>query len=369
LAVDERSDQVSSVTPSSLPHTDDSSLKHLLDSDRAAHRSGRRRILIVTVLILIFLAWFIPFIPALYFGSISVKRLDAKGKVTDSEVGPATQQWVPIKKVSRHVINAIIVAEDSKFYQHHGFDFEAIAKAIDLNRKRGRYVRGASTISQQVVKMAFLSREKTLIRKFREAAGTVVLELLMPKDKILEWYINLCEFGGGIYGVKPAGRFYFKTRPELLTIEQAVHLAVVIPSPNKWSKGLRAGALTPFGHRRFARIVNNLYLGGYINELQKNMALARGNFGNPIAGYGPLDDDEDCRGDKECEEGAADTSIPNEVPAVVDEKPDVASSQENKIQEETKITTTPENAATSVQDEKQPAVVHPEDSENQTEEP
>ncbi len=252
----------------------------------------------------VLLVWFVPFVPALYFDSITVARLDGKGKPISTEVGPGTKQWVAIEKVSRHVVNAVVVAEDGKFYQHNGFDFEAIEKAIEINKKRGRYVRGASTISQQVIKMVFLSREKTIVRKLREATGTVLMELLLPKDKILEWYINLCEFGGGIYGVKSAGQYYFKTRPELLTIEQAAHLAVVIPSPNKWSKGLRSKSLTPFGGRRFAHIVNNLFLGGYITDVQKSTALARGNFGNPIAGYGGGDVD-DCRGDRECEEGAS----------------------------------------------------------------
>lgn len=329
MAADERSPQSLSDSLSASTQTDDSSLKHLLEAEKAAHGRSRRRLLLFSLICLLFFGWFVPFIPALYLGSITVKRLDAKGKLIDSEVGPSSQQWVPINKVSRHVINAVIVAEDSKFYHHHGFDFEAIGKAIQLNRKRGKYVRGASTISQQVVKMAFLSREKTIIRKLREAAGTVILELLLPKDKILEWYINLCEFGGGIYGVKSAGRFYFKTRPELLTIEQAVHLAVVIPSPNKWSKGLRAGALTPFGQRRFARIVNNLYLAGYINEIQKNTALARGNFGNPIAGYGGLDDEEDCKGDKECEEGAAETQVQPDGSRPSNDQPDVTASSSN----------------------------------------
>lgn len=302
---------------------DKASLKSFLDADASAHGVRKKRWIIIGVLGLVFLGWFIPFIPALYFSSISVRRLDAKGKPIDVDVGPATKNWIPIDKVSRHVVNAVVVAEDSKFYQHHGFDFQAIAKAIELNRKKGRYVRGGSTISQQVVKMAFLSREKTIIRKVREAFGTLIMEATMSKDRILEWYINLCEFGGGIYGVKPAGKYYFKTRPELLTIEQAVHLAVVIPSPNKWSKGLRANSLTPFGQRRFGRIVTNMYLSGYITEVQKNTALARGNFGNPIAGYVvSKDDDDDCRGDRECEELASDLggARPNvAVPEVKDE--------------------------------------------------
>lgn len=283
-------------------------LSGLLIKDREAHRFWNRKNALIVLLFFGALFWFVPFVPALYFNTITVTRLDAKGKPIDVEVGPGTKQWIAIEKVSRHIVNAVIVAEDGKFYEHNGFDFEAIQKAIELNRKKGRYVRGASTISQQVIKMSFLSREKTIIRKVREAMGTVLMELIMPKDKIIEWYINLCEFGGGIYGVKPAGMYYFKTRPELLTIEQAVNLAVVIPSPNKWSKGLRAKSLTPFGERRFARIVKNMFLAGYITEVQKNTALARGNFGNPIAGFGGGDeDDDDCRGDKECEESGADS--------------------------------------------------------------
>ena len=278
-------------------------LSGLLRLDKASLAHRRRRLTVVFVILMGLVLWFVPFVPALYFSTISVTRLDAKGKVINVDVGPGTKQWISVKHVSRHVVNAVVAAEDGKFYSHHGFDFEAIQKAIDLNRKKGRYVRGASTISQQVVKMAFLSREKTIVRKLREAAGTVMMELLLPKDKIIEWYINLCEFGGGVYGVKPAGMYYFKTRPELLTIEQAVHLAVVIPSPNKWSKGLRSKSLTPFGQRRFARIVSNLFMAGYITQVQKDTALARGNFGNPIAGYGAGDDDgDDCRGDRECDE-------------------------------------------------------------------
>ena len=285
-----------------------SDLSRLLPPDRKARVYSRRRNIIAALLFLFFVLWFVPFIPALFFSTITVTRLDAKGKPIDVQVGPGTKQWISVNKVSRHIVHAVVVSEDGKFYEHHGFDFDAIAKAIELNRKKGRYVRGASTISQQVVKIAFLSREKTIIRKLREAAGTVILELFLSKDKILEWYINLCEFGGGIYGVKSAGAYYFKTRPELLTIEQAVNLAVVIPSPNKWSKGLRSKSLTPFGQRRFARIVNNLFLAGYITEVQKSTALARGNFGNPIAGFGVInDDDDDCHGDKECEDGGADT--------------------------------------------------------------
>ena len=344
-----------SITPKTSREPDED-LNDLYDAERSAGRWYRRRRYWVLLAVVIFLIWFVPFVPALFFSTITVTRLDARGYPIDVDVGPGTKQWVDIEKVSRHLVNAVIVAEDAKFYRHHGFDFQAIAKAIELNRKKGRYVRGASTISQQVVKIAFLSREKTIVRKIREAMGTLLLEVLMSKDKILEWYINLCEFGGGIYGVKSAGAYYFKTRPELLTIEQAVNLAVVIPSPNKWSKGLRAKSLTQFGQKRFARIVNNLHLANYITEVQRETALNRGNFGYPITGYGVLSgDDDDCGGDKECEDGAADTRDSSQAPAAVPQvSPDLGTSAPqvgDELELATPPTETPTDAVAQPQDD------------------
>jgi monofunctional glycosyltransferase len=261
----------------------------------------------------LFFLWFVPWIPMLYLGQIEVMRLDAKGKPISSYVGPATKQWASIDRVSKHLIHAIVVAEDGKFYSHFGFDFEALRKAYALNKKSGRFVRGGSTISQQVVKMAFLTREKTYTRKMREALGTILLEMLFSKDRILEWYINLTEFGGGIYGVKQAGQYYFQTRPDLLTTEQAIHLALVVPSPNKWSKGLRAKSLTPFGHRRFARIANNLSKAGFLSAAERDAVLLKGNFGLPIAGYQTVPahnatDDDDCAGDQDCKDDGPSSS-------------------------------------------------------------
>jgi monofunctional biosynthetic peptidoglycan transglycosylase len=236
------------------------------------------------VLIALFM-WFIPWAPILMMDTIEVERLDAKGNTIVVEVGRGTKNWTPIERISKHLIHAVISAEDAKFYDHYGFDFVAIKHAYELNKKKGRFVRGGSTISQQVVKMAFLTREKTYIRKIREAFGTAFMELILPKERILEWYLNLTEFGGGIYGVKQAGSFYFKTKPELLTTEQSIHLAVVIPSPNKWSKGLRQRNLTPFGQKRFARIAMLLRKSGYIGENQVQLLLSQGNFGRPLAGF------------------------------------------------------------------------------------
>lgn len=236
------------------------------------------------VAFLLLVLWFIPPVWKLKSTSVEVTRYLKKGTV-NVLVGPKEKDWTPIRTVSRHVLNAIVVAEDGRFYQHHGLDFEEISNAIALNLKKGRYVRGGSTISQQVVKTAFLSREKSLVRKAREAVGTVLMEKLLTKDEILEWYINLVEFGDGVYGISAAARHYFGTKAELLTIEQGANLALVLPSPNAWSVGLRRKKLTPFGHRRYAHIINNMRMGGYITETLWLHALATGDFGQPVQAY------------------------------------------------------------------------------------
>ena len=249
--------------------------------------SGRRRkqTYVIFTLIFIAIAWFVPWVPLLKFSTVTVTQYENKRGEVKKTVGPGEPGWIKIKGVSRHVLNAIIVAEDSRFRSHFGLDFYEIQKSYELNRKKKRFARGGSTITQQVVKMAFLTREKSIVRKAREAVGALFLEAIMSKDEILEWYINMTEFGDGIYGIKAAAQHYFKTKPELLTIEQGVHLALVIPSPNAWSAGLRRRNLTNFGERRFAAIVTNMRRQGFITESLWNTALARGNFGQPLASY------------------------------------------------------------------------------------
>lgn len=258
-----------------------------IELDFSTVRRRRRRTIrfLTAAFILLAVVWFVPPVYKLLGGSVTVTRWDRKLGETQAEVGPGHPGWIKASAISRHVLHAFVAAEDGKFYYHSGFDVQEIARSIQTNIKKKRYARGASTISQQVVKMAFLSREKSLLRKAREAVGTVLMEALLPKDKILEWYINLAEFGDGVYGIREGCHHYFKTKPEQLTIEQSVHLALVLPSPNSWSRGLRNRSLTPFGHKRFASILNNMKLSGYITKSQWQTALSRGDFGRPINGY------------------------------------------------------------------------------------
>lgn len=232
-----------------------------------------------------FIFWFIPFIPALYLPSITVDQPSKKRAENNVAVGPETKDWVPFAKISPHLRLAVVVSEDARFFEHFGLDLVEIWHSVEKNLKHQRFARGASTISQQVVKMAFLSREKSLIRKIREAAGALLLEALFSKNDILTWYLNLAEFGDGIYGVRKAAQHYFKTQPQSLSIQQSIHLALVLPSPQKWSSGLNRRQLTAFGHRRFAKILQQMYLNGYISRSQRNSVLGSGNFGSPISVY------------------------------------------------------------------------------------
>ena len=157
--------------------------------------------------------------------------------------------------------------------------------SLRTNLEKGRIVRGGSTITQQVVKVAFLSRQKSIIRKAREALGALLLEQLLDKERILEWYINLVEFGGGVYGIAEAAHQYFDTEPRLLTIQQGVNLALVLPGPNTWSRGLQDRRLTAFGQKRYATIVNQMYQNGYITKTLRKTALATGDFGEPVEAW------------------------------------------------------------------------------------
>ena len=141
-------------------------------------------------------------------------------------------QWVPWGSISPHLAIAVVAAEDQKFPVHHGFDFESIAKALDETRGRRR---GASTISQQVAKNLFLWPGRSYIRKGLEAYFTLLIETCWPKRRILEIYLNVAEFGPGVFGTGAASRHYFAKPAERLSLWDASLLAAVLPSPKKMS--------------------------------------------------------------------------------------------------------------------------------------
>ncbi len=142
-------------------------------------------------------------------------------------------QWTDWNRISKNARLAMIAAEDQRFADHDGFDFEAIEKAREHNRGRGR-LRGASTISQQVAKNLFLWPGRSWFRKGMEAGYTVLIEMLWPKRRVLEVYLNLAEFGDGVYGVGAASRRFFDKTPARLTRKESALLAAVLPNPKRF---------------------------------------------------------------------------------------------------------------------------------------
>ncbi len=144
------------------------------------------------------------------------------------------QRWMPLSSIPKHVRRAIVIAEDGSFYGHHGIDMHEIWESVKVNMKHKKIVRGGSTITQQVAKNLYLSTSKTPMRKFKELIITFVLESQLTKGRILEIYLNIIEWGKGVFGIEAAARQYFGTSAKWLTREQAARLAAVIPSPLRY---------------------------------------------------------------------------------------------------------------------------------------
>ncbi|MBU1424751.1 MAG: monofunctional biosynthetic peptidoglycan transglycosylase [Gammaproteobacteria bacterium] len=145
-------------------------------------------------------------------------------------------KWVDYNKISGNLKRALIVAEDAKFVDHEGFDWEGISSAYEKNLKKGKIVAGGSTISQQLAKNLFLSTKRTPWRKAEEAVITLMLEAVMDKRRIFEIYLNIIEWGNGIFGAEAAARHYFGVSAGQLSPEQAAKLAAMVPNPRYYDR-------------------------------------------------------------------------------------------------------------------------------------
>jgi monofunctional biosynthetic peptidoglycan transglycosylase len=159
-------------------------------------------------------------------------------------------QWRPIERISPHLVESVIAAEDSGFCGHNGFDFDAMQKAAEANARHPGKMRGGSTISQQTAKNVFLWPGRDYLRKGLEAGYTVLIETLWGKRRIMEMYLNSIEWGPGVYGAEAASQAYFHVAAERLSPDQAARLAAILPSPLKW-KAVRPGRYVA---RRSAKI-------------------------------------------------------------------------------------------------------------------
>ena len=145
-------------------------------------------------------------------------------------------RWVPYARISVQLKRAMIAAEDAKFVAHGGFDWDGMEKAHEKNRQKGHVVAGGSTITQQLAKNLFLSPAKSYWRKAEEAVITVLLEAILPKQRIFELYLNVIEWGNGVFGAEAAAQRYFGVTAAQLSAEQAARLAAMTPSPRKFER-------------------------------------------------------------------------------------------------------------------------------------
>lgn len=162
-----------------------------------------------------------------------------------------TQKWVKLRNISPYLIKAVLISEDDKFWKHDGFDAEALESAFEKNLKAGKFGFGGSTVSQQLSKNLYLSPSKNPIRKIKEAIITYRIEKSLSKKRIIEIYLNIAEWGDGIFGIEAASRHYFQKSAKSLTAMEAAKLASVLPNPILYS---------PIGNQKFVvRKSNRLF--------------------------------------------------------------------------------------------------------------
>lgn len=209
-------------------------------------------VLLYQLWILMHITWWIKFNP--HSSAFMQDRLAIiQDEKPDAEL---RYKWVDYSKISKNLKRAVIASEDAKFLEHEGFDWEGIQKAYEKNLKKGKIVAGGSTISQQLAKNLFLSTKRTPWRKAQEAVITVMLENILSKRRIFEIYLNVIEWGDGVFGAEAASRHYYKTSAANLSAWQAARLAAMIPNPRFYD----AHQSTRYLNRRTATIQARMHM-------------------------------------------------------------------------------------------------------------
>ena len=210
---------------------------------RKASSGGRRWIkwiflgplLLVLLVQLYFFAmvcWYSQFNP----GSTSFMREQLSQMREKNPNATLKHQWVPYARISRHLKRAVVASEDANFSVHNGVDWEGIERAYERNNRRSKVVGGGSTITQQLAKNLFLSGSRSYVRKGQELVIAFMLETVMSKERILELYLNVVEYGRGVFGAEAAARHYYRTSAANLSQAQAARLAVMLPNPRYYDK-------------------------------------------------------------------------------------------------------------------------------------
>jgi hypothetical protein len=200
--------------------------------------------------------------------------LEPDGTSFEMETGPGTERWTPIALVSPFLVHAVLAHEDAGFFSHHGFVPSQFRVALARNLEAGRYVQGASTVTMQLVKNVFLHREKTLARKLQEAVLTWWIERNWSKDRILELYLNVIEYGFGVYGIRQASEHYFGREPAQLSLAESVFLANVLPNPKVYQAQYAEGRPNARTIARMGGLMRRMRERGRIDEDALEAGLA-----------------------------------------------------------------------------------------------
>ncbi len=200
------------------------------------------------------ICWWVHFNPS----STAFMRAQLERLRDNNPEARLQHQWVPYERVSNHLKRAIIASEDANFADHQGVDWQALQMAYEKNAKKGRVVRGGSTITQQLAKNLFLSGQRSYLRKAQEMVITYMLEAVMDKRRIFEIYLNVAEWGDGVFGCEAAARKYFGKPAARLTQAEAARLAVLLPNPRVYGRRINSDYL----NRRTALILVRMNAAG-----------------------------------------------------------------------------------------------------------
>jgi monofunctional biosynthetic peptidoglycan transglycosylase len=211
-------------------------------------------------------------IPALATSDFTIQVNTASPPLT---IGPRLPTWTPLAAVPDTLQRALLAAEDSRFFQHRGFDLKAIQSSLTANLEAGHIVRGGSTLTQQLAKNLFLSQHKTVARKLQETFLTWQLEQHLSKRRILELYLNMVHWGPGVYGVTAAARHYFNLKPSQLSLRESIFLAAILPNPNRFGQHYAQGFIQADRLQKMQNILAALHHAHFISteDLQHHRAL------------------------------------------------------------------------------------------------
>lgn len=191
-------------------------------------------------------------------------------------------QWIRLASLPAYVPGAVIVSEDWSFYQHRGIDWNELRAAISESFETLEKPRGASTLTQQLAKNVFLQRKRSYIRKFKEALIATELEKKYSKQKILETYLNVVEFGPNVYGLNQGAQYFFDKSAADLIPEEAAFLAMILPNPKELSVSFRKKQLTPYAKTRISQILGKMRKAGYLDEAGVAQAVPGRLFVPPV---------------------------------------------------------------------------------------